>query len=293
LKKDDSKIVDADFPKIDGKELRVFPADADLPTDAINAKADETFVPVAKVELPEPARFKDWKAGLVKQLREKSFRAMPEKVPDAKPLLEMQELETEQGIACRMAYVKRKRGQVGASVWVVLNPDESVDDARDFWARHGIDEAVLLGTYTRGGGPLRWTSKSPPNTIERSLVLLGQTADSGRVRDLIATFNRFRIGVNSHPKIVGKGPAGIIAAYALLLISGSSGELVIADPPVSHRDGPHFLNVLRVLDIPEALGLLAPDVKLTLAGKNAKHTAFDKTAAIYKLAGAEEKFRRE
>ena len=55
---------------------------------------------------------------------------------------------------------------------------------------------------------------------------------------------------------------------------------------MSHRDGPHFLNVLRVLDIPEALGLLAPDMKLTLVGKNAKDKAFDRTAAIYKPAGA-------
>ncbi len=70
-------------------------------------------------------------------------------------------------------------------------------------------------------------------------------------------------------------------------------EVIIADPPTSHRDGPHFLGVNRVLDIPEALGLLAPDVKLTLIGKNAKDKAFDKTAAIYKLAGVPDKFKRE
>ncbi|HJZ57796.1 MAG TPA: hypothetical protein VKE74_22745, partial [Gemmataceae bacterium] len=70
-------------------------------------------------------------------------------------------------------------------------------------------------------------------------------------------------------------------------------EVVILDPPTSHRDGPHFLSVMRVLDIPEALGLLAPDVKLTLVGEKAKDKAFDRTAAIYKLAGAEAKFKRE
>jgi hypothetical protein len=70
-------------------------------------------------------------------------------------------------------------------------------------------------------------------------------------------------------------------------------EVVIIDPPTSHRDGPHFLGVNRVLDIPEALGLLAPDVKLTFVGKNAKDKAFDTTAEIYKLAGAADKFKRE
>ena len=64
----------------------------------------------------------------------------------------------------------------------------------------------------------------------------------------------------------------------------------IDDPPVSHRDGPIFLNVLRVLDVPEALGLLAPK-KLTVV--NAASPAFDRTAQIYKLAGAEDKLRRK
>jgi hypothetical protein len=54
--------------------------------------------------------------------------------------------------------------------------------------------------------------------------------------------------------------------------------VVIIDPPKSHKEGPYFLNVLRVLDIPEALGLLVPDVKLTLI--NARDPAFDRTAEI-------------
>ena len=66
---------------------------------------------------------------------------------------------------------------------------------------------------------------------------------------------------------------------------------MISDPPKSHKEGPYFLNVLRVLDIPEALGLLAPNVKLTLVG--AKDKAFDRTAQLYKLAGAEDKFVRK
>jgi hypothetical protein len=90
-------------------------------------------------------------------------------------------------------------------------------------------------------------------------------------------------------KVIGRGQDGILAAYAALF-EPSIKEVVIVDPPTSHRDGPIFLNVLRVLDIPEALGLLAPR-PLTLV--NAKDKAFDRTAAIYKLAGAEDKFQRK
>jgi hypothetical protein len=50
---------------------------------------------------------------------------------------------------------------------------------------------------------------------------------------------------------------------------------------------------MRALDIPDALGLLAPDVSLTLVGEKASDKAFDTTAAIYKLAGGTAKFQRE
>jgi hypothetical protein len=150
----------------------------------------------------------------------------------------------------------------------------------------------------RGGFYAPWTKKNPPNTVERSLVLIGQTADSGRVRDIAGAFVVLRGTAAKQGKerqtlvrLVARGQAGVIATYAALFVPGAVDEIVIADPPTSHRDGPHFLNVMRVLDIPEALGLLAPDVKLTLIG--AKDKAFDKTAAIYKLAGAEDKFKRE
>jgi hypothetical protein len=90
--------------------------------------------------------------------------------------------------------------------------------------------------------------------------------------------------------LVGKGQAGILAAYAALF-EPSIKEVVLIDPPASHKDGPIFLNVLRVLDIPEALGMLAPDVKLTII--NGKDKAFDRTELLYKLAGAEANFSRK
>ena len=38
-------------------------------------------------------------------------------------------------------------------------------------------------------------------------------------------------------------------AYAALLAGHEVHEVVILDPPTSHRDGPHFLNVDRFLDV--------------------------------------------
>jgi hypothetical protein len=97
-------------------------------------------------------------------------------------------------------------------------------------------------------------------------------------------------GPENKQTLYGRGPVGILAAYAALF-EPSIKEVVIIDPPASHKEGPHFLNVLRVCDIPEALGLLAPNVKLTLI--NAKDPAFDRTVEIYRRAGAADKIVRK
>jgi hypothetical protein len=137
-----------------------------------------------------------------------------------------------------------------------------------------------------------WSTKSPPNYVLRALALLGRTADEGRVWDVAAAARRLR-GTpkkGAQPFLVGGGgQAGIIAAYAALF-EPTIDEVLVIDPPKSHKDGPYFLGVLRVLDIPEALGLLAPR-SLTLI--NAKDPAFDRTAEIYKLAGAADKLTRK
>jgi len=79
----------------------------------------------------------------------------------------------------------------------------------------------------------------------------------------------------------------VLAAYAALF-EPSIAEVVAVEPPPTHDYGPTFLNVLRVLDIPEALGLLAPR-PLTVV--NADPKGARRTAQFYDLAGARAKFR--
>lgn len=299
LKGERGTVKDADFPKIDGKELRVFPEDKDLPKDQINDKADELFVAKAEVKLPERKEdFAAWKADLVKRLRERSFRALPEKVPDVKVIeaLGFDDAEfwlsSEAGVVfSQWGHGSRRPPKANFITFVALNPEDTWEpDARQWWEKWPGYTFPAKPFQPRGGGIHRWTRKSPPNTVERSLALLGQTVDTGRVRDAAALISTLGAGAPKS-RIIGRGQAGVIALYAALLYPDTVGEVVLIDPPASHRDGPHFLGVQQVLDIPEALGLLAPDVKLTLVG--AKDKVFDKTAAIYKLAGAEAKFERK
>jgi hypothetical protein len=203
----------------------------------------------------------------------------------------LQLLQAEAGVTFHVISVVPAKADTVQGTLLVLNPDEEILKVTQDWAKPFVDERAVLAVLPRGGVPSRWTIKNPPNYVERAHALIGSTADTGRVRDVAGAARLFD---ETHKgkiawRVVGRGQAGVIAAYAALFEPAIK-EVVIVDPPVSHRDGPHFLNVLRVIDIPSALGALAPR-PLTLI--NAKDEAFDRTALIYKAAGAADKFMRE
>jgi hypothetical protein len=120
--------------------------------------------------------------------------------------------------------------------------------------------------------------------VARAHVLLGRTVDAGRVWDAAAVARW--LAENSAEgrkwRIAGARQAGVIAAYAALFEPALDQVLAI-DPPASHRDGPVFLGILQVLDVPTALGLLAPR-PLTLVGTRVD--AWDMTETLYQRAGA-------
>ncbi|WP_020469077.1 alpha/beta hydrolase family protein [Zavarzinella formosa] len=297
LKNDTTPIKDADFPKIEGKDLRVFPEDKDLPKDQINDRADELFVPAADVKRPTKIEdFATWKAGLVKQLREKSFRALPEKAPEVRVMRSMSGafdlFATDGDIEFQGKLLQASSAGDRSRTIVVLNPNDDVAKTAKYWLHEYEKNAFVFAICPRGGLDRAWTRKNPPNTVERSLALLGSTADTGRVQDIRGFLNGLpKKRPDEKIRIFASGQAGILATCACLLSPGLVDEITILDPPASHRDGPYFLNVDRVIDLPTALGLLAPNVKLTLV--NAKDKAFDKTATIYKLAAVEGKFERK
>jgi cephalosporin-C deacetylase-like acetyl esterase len=276
VKGDTGPVQDTRYKLVPPRQLRVFPEDSDIPKDALNAKIDEVFVPKAVVKLPEKGKFGEWKKALVRELREKAFRPFPERIP--RPQKGRPVGETLIGVTETEANIRVMYG-VGNRGGLVIAPDEK-DIKR---SENGKSDAFV---YPRGQSLSR-TRKSPPNYVERSHALLGRTVDQGSVWDICAVA---RLTGEKDVKLWGRGQAGILAAYAALF-EPSIKEVVIIDPPKSHMEGPYFLNVMRVLDIPEALGLLAPRVRLTLIG--ARDPAFDRTAELYRLAGAAEKFQRK
>ena len=86
-----------------------------------------------------------------------------------------------------------------------------------YWSKTlAIEPGKIFTLRPRGGGNKQWTVKNPPNTVERSYALLGQTVDTGRVQDVIAVVGQVEAKGPS-VWLVGRGPAGVIAAYAALL----------------------------------------------------------------------------
>ena len=119
--------------------------------------------------------------------------------------------------------------------------------------------------------------------------MLGQEVDAKDLWDIVALSQSLGKDKMHMKRIGGTGREGILAAYAALF-QPSIEEVIVINPPKSHMQGPYFLNALRVLDIPEALGLLAPR-PLTIIG--GKHPAFNRTEEIYRLAGAADKLTRK
>lgn len=285
LKGSNAPVTEPELPKIDGPQLRAFPNE--LPADELNTKIDELFVPMATNALPKTAEaFQAWRQDRLAQLRRIVFRTLPEKLEpnialDLGRKAQAGSLVTAPGISTHWKYFPASSRKSDAKRWLaVLGPDDTFDSKPEWLAKLAGDAAVLL-VAPRGTGPTRWQDPAP-FTIQRSLALLGRTVDSGRVEDVLAVAAYVLRGKPSAQWIVaGRGQAGMIAAYAALF-EPRLAEIVAVDPPSSHRDGPIFLNVLRVLDVPEALGLLAPR-PLTIHTR--QDSAFARTASIYGVAG--------
>jgi alpha-beta hydrolase superfamily lysophospholipase len=149
------------------------------------------------------------------------------------------------------------------------------------------DEVLALAP--RGVGRLAWRRRSPPNYVERAHALLGRTVDMGRVWDIQAVLRWWHEQDRAQRPLVvlGHRQGAVLAAYAALG-EPAVHEVIAVAPTSTHRQGPYFLGILRVLDVPEALGLLAPR-RLHLLGVEERD--FRHTVALYRLADAADRLR--
>ena len=251
---------------IEPEQLRVF-RDG-LPGDALNPRVHDTFVPMApKPEAAtSPEAWAKQREAWMKGLRDKVFRGWPADAasPDVEGGSDGGFSFTSQPHVRLRAEVRRPGAKPTA---VTIHLGEAAEAGHEWQVR----------VFPRGTGPNGWGGDEKKQIqIRRRFMLLGQTLEGMQVWDArraVAAVRSMPQFKDARIRLTGRGPMAGVALYAALFEPGVD-EVELIDPPASHMQGPHFLNVLRVLDMPQAVAMAAEKTKVTIRTKDPKPWAF-------------------
>lgn len=260
-------------------ELKVF---ATLPPDQRTTKAHEFFVPAAAPNAPaNAAEWQRMRGEWMRILREKSFGGWPARAEDTRPTkigaeggegtIAVTTWEfTAQG-ALRLPLTVHARGPLSQVKRVYLRVVDPKDAEKEKAQAAGLadvqrGEAAVVIFPTRGMLLAGMNAKDQVHS-RRRYMLLGQTQDGMTVWDIGRAVAALRT-----PELFGDRPVhlqgvrhqAVNALYASLFVDGVASVEMIA-PPASHHNGPDYLNVLRHLDVPQAVAMAAEraPVKIT------------------------------
>jgi hypothetical protein len=137
--------------------------------------------------------------------------------------------------------------------WIWLGSGTAAERA-DLQQQMRTRKLALAFFAPRGVEPGTWPSDPKMATqIRRRFMLLGQTLDSMRIWDIrcaaqavkaLPTFKKTPLHVRA------QGEMGVNAGYAALFEPGIQ-KLKLEGLPASQEEGPDYLNVLRVWDLPQ------------------------------------------
>jgi hypothetical protein len=261
------------------EQLRVFEK---LPEDQINTTIERSFVPKAGPPgTPgSPAERKQRQGEYLNALRTKVFAGWAEESGAVKLRLDGQSTEnglriqsyafdSQPDVNLRLLMVQdAKVKKPGKVLLTVLDAESWTNSpARFLWLGGGTAEAIaalrqemqigklaLAFFAPRGVEPSKWLSDPRKAThIRRRYMLLGQTLDGMRVWDIRRATQAVKAlpEFKKLPLCVGaKGQMGVNAAYAALF-EPEIGKLSLEGLPNSQAEGPDYLNVLKVWDLPQ------------------------------------------
>lgn len=175
-----------------------------------------------------------------------------------------------------------REGKLNESELVIMNDDdwtryeglisafESEDgDPSAHPEFQALKQKVDGGTWVkffapRGVGPTAWP-KNKDIQIRRRFYLLGQTLEGMRVLDARRAVRAIVFPDGRNPvTITGDKEAAPIALWAAVYEPKRVARVVLSHPPATVRDGPAFLNLDRVMTMPQVVSLIYPrEVEIT------------------------------
>jgi cephalosporin-C deacetylase-like acetyl esterase len=302
LKKDTTPFDEGNIQREAAENLKVLDR---IPTNSLNGQIHRKFIRTA--ELRPWKSLVAWngrRAELIREMKDKVFRGFPRtKVPfDVWKSKEggwtsrytdsfHVEFTTEEGIRVNGELFVPRDGKAAHPALVYIKGAEDVIYPVDYdLLLPAFSSHVILVLQPRavdypGVSNLKMTD------MRMKAALIGSTVESMQLWDLLRSVD-YLVEAESLKltgiSVYGRKQMGALALYAAAFDSRIT-RAILDDPPTSHWQGPPLLFILRITDLAEAAGLVAPReiVSLTRLPES-----FAYTASIYSLYGKKSAMRQ-
>lgn len=275
------------------EQLRVFDQ---LPADAVNARIDEVFNPVAP-PVEKVLATTSWETAQAQWMDaiKKVFGPWPANPPSSaleriaqrqssEITLNTYAIRPDEHTTLPVFHLRATSGSSAKPARIIVLDDENwptwaarlaaVFPQEHFWQGTTPDPEQITALKTalaaegdiylvscRGAGPAAFSGNHFQQIqLKRRYYLLGQSLEMMQTRDLWCAFRSISAaqqGAATDPlRVQASGAFGGIALYAALF-SEDKLSLRLTDLPHSHLQGPQYPNILKYLDVPAAVLLAA------------------------------------
>jgi cephalosporin-C deacetylase-like acetyl esterase len=246
-----------------------------LPLDERLTRVDEEFIPRGRPTTAE---------ALVAALNDEVFRYFPKRQTPLAP--EWGEPATAQGRTVRSVTFSSFEGlrvralyslpvnatgglpalvvvddRKGIRVWGNEQPIERIQ-----WGKRAV---LIVETLDRGTRALEQNLRSFSDDdalhhMRRQAMIMGTTIESMQVYEILRSLELLRTLPQidgARITVAGRFESGINGLYAALL-DGHVERVILGSPPASHRQGPHYLGILKYADIADVVGSMGKKVRV-------------------------------
>lgn len=271
-----------------------------IPAGAVNERIHRSFIGTARLKnWKDLAGWKRRRAALLGQLKERTFRAFPRTKAPFSVWKQVDrgwpsryadtfrvQFNTEEGVRVNgQLFVPRGAGLTRSALIYLKGARDVVYPVDYDLILPALGKCLVLVLEPRGVDyPV---TNYEMATIKRTAALIGATLESMQIWDLLRAVDFLvddqKFDLNTLA-IYGRKEMGALGLYAAALDDRIS-RVILDDPPASHWQAPALLNVLRLTDLPEAAGLVAPR---PIAWLTPIPAAYRYTTSIYALYGKKE-----